>query len=259
MTWAASLAFYTTLSISPLLILLLSVLSKLGLEFQNSFKVQVFETFGQEALDIVLIILKSTQERQDLFTIYGLLGTVTLLFSASLVFSELKSALNNIFNFSPQKTNNTIAINLLIYLKDKILNIGIVFGFIFIMIISLTISTILNFVQNIEIFFLTNIAVLFIFNHVTSFIIYMAVFSILYRFVPDQKIQWMTACLSGALSSVLFIFGQDLIGLYLGQSALGSTYGAAGSLAVVLVWVYYSSIIIFVGAHFGYLLRVHKS
>ncbi len=257
MTWAASLAFYTTLSIAPILILILSVLSNLGAEFEASFKKQVFELFGEEALQIVFFVIENSKERGEFFSFYGLFGTLTLLFSASLVFSELKSALNNIYEVPPLEAKKNITMNFILYFKKRLLNIGIVFGFIFLMVLSLLVSTALTLIERLDLTLFENHYFIGLINHISSFIIYLVVFSVLYRFVPDRLTQWQISLYSAALSAVLFIVGQDLIGVYLGQSAIGSTYGAAGSLAVVLVWVYYSSIIIFIGAHFGHILQLH--
>lgn len=253
MTWAASLAYYTALSMAPLIILLLSVTSALGNEFLVVFKSQVFNLFGEEAYKGVDAVIINAKLNADLASISGVLGTVALLISASLVFGELKAALDAIFKVSSVNYSQSFLRDVLDFIRSRLINMGIVFGFIFLMTVSLIISTALNAIQYLEVFYFSSFEWAKVINLTVSVVIYYMVFVLLYRFVPSRRIEWKVCAVSALVASVFFVIGKELISLYLGQTALGSAYGAAGSIVVILVWVYYSSLIVFLGAHMGYL------
>ncbi len=255
MTWAASLAYYTALSMAPLIILLLSVTSVLGTEFLVLFKSQVFSLFGEEAYKSVDAVIINAKLNANLASVSGVLGSLALLISASLVFGELKAALDTIFKVIPVNNNQSFMRDVWDFIRLRLINMGIVFGFIFLMIVSLIISTALNAIQYLEVFYFSSFEWAKIINLIVSVTIYYLVFLFLYRYVPSRRIEWKVCSVSAVVASVFFVIGKELISLYLGQTALGSAYGAAGSIVVVLAWVYYSSLIVFVGAHVGYLYR----
>lgn len=248
-TFAASLAYYTALSLAPLLILSIAITSKLPGKLQENFITQIHGFIGPEAAEGFELVLQNARERSDLASASGVFGILTLLFSASLIFGELKSALNYILfkeNHEIKKGTNLEII--LLFLKSKFLQIGLALSFILIMIVSLTISSIISapFSGYKEIYRFLNIGI--------SFLFYVGTFSLLFRYLPDKKILWRHSLCGGFITALLFVLGKELIGFYLGNSAIGSAYGAAGSLIVLLVWVYYTSLITFVGAHVSALL-----
>jgi membrane protein len=178
--------------------------------------------------------------------IAGIAGMVTLLFSAGAIFGELRMSLNKIFQVDKSKLEHpdeSFLRSTWRFLKDKLFNMGMVLAFVFISIVSLLVSSALSF------FLKGDVAVL---GQTVNFLVSLAVFGLLfgslYYFLPQTKISAKIAITSGVITGLLFSLGKSLIGLYLGQSAVGSMYGAAGSLIVVLVWVYYSSAVIFVSA-----------
>jgi membrane protein len=172
-----------------------------------------------------------------------------LLLSASLIFGELKTALNQILlkkNEAPPEMSGWQVFSH--FIKSRILHIGFALSFIFIMVVSLTVSSVISATFSVykDFYRVLNIGV--------SFVFYVGAFSLLFRYLPDKKIYWKNCIHGGLITAVLFVIGKELIGLYLGNSAIGSAYGAAGSIIVLLVWVYYSSLITFVGAHVSSLL-----
>jgi membrane protein len=138
-------------------------------------------------------------------------------------------------------------------MKNRLLHVGLALSFIFILIVSLTASSVISAMTNRE--FKTMASTI---NILVSIFSYIAVFTLTFRYMPDHHQPWQRAIRGGLLTAVLFVFGKELIGLYLGRSAIGSAYGAAGSLVVLLVWVYYSTLITFVGAQVSSLIS-HKA
>lgn len=250
-TWAASLAFYTALSLAPLLILFLTISARLSADLQESFLIQVQGLLGPVASQVVDAIIQSAKNRPDLISVSGAIGTVTILLSASLIFGEMRAALDQIFELEKKPDENEkILATFANGIKARVLQIGLVFGFIFAMIVSLLISTVINLaLQQNPSPFASSL------NIVVSFILYIAIFTALFRYLPSRRLPWRQASQGGALTALLFVIGKELIGVYLGNSALNSSYGAAGSVVVLLAWVYYSSMIIFVGAHVSFLLQ----
>lgn len=243
-TFAASLSYYTALSLAPLLILFIAISSQVSGQIQETFIAQVQYLVGSDAAAAFDLIIKNAKERPDLASTSGLFGVITLLFSASLIFGELKTALNQIlFKTVPQATEMSAWQTVIHFIKSRILHVGLALSFIFIMVVSLMASSIISvtFSEYQEIYRFLNIGI--------SLVFYVGAFSLLFRYMPDKKIQWKSSIYGGLVTALLFVIGKELIGLYLGKSGIGSSYGAAGSIIVLLVWVYYSSLITFVGAH----------
>lgn len=248
-TYAASVAFYTALSLAPMLILFVSLTSRMSADFQESFFFQVDSLVGPEAAQAVNLIINGAKDRPDLASRSGLFGIMTLLFSAGLIFGELREAMNTIFRTQiavPQP--ETFRHWVTYFLRDRIFQIGFAVSFIFIMIVSLIFSSLLaaTFRSNEQVWHVLNIAV--------SFAFYIFAFAMVFRYMPQRRTHWRESVLGGLITAFLFVIGKELIGLYLGKRALGSAYGAAGSVIVLLVWVYYSGLITFVGAHVSAIL-----
>lgn len=248
-TFAASLSYYTALSLAPLLIIFIAVSSHFPGDLVVNFISQVRSLIGSDAAAGFELILQNAQERPDLASTSGIFGGLTLLLSSSLIFGELKTALNHIlFNRKIESKDLSTTQMIFHFLKSRILHIGFALSFVFIMVVSLMISSVISvtFSSYKDFYRLLNISV--------SFLFYIGIFTLLFRYLPDQKINWRSSIHGGLITSLLFVIGKELIGLYLGNSAIGSAYGAAGSIIVLLVWVYYSSLITFIGAHVSALL-----
>lgn len=243
-TLSAALALYTAFSLAPLVMLLISFLSSLQLDLQVQLVMQVEELIGKEAANVLSAIIEKAAEREELNTLSGWVGSLTLFFSASVIFAHLQNSLNKIFE-SPvvSHKNQHWSAELRHFIAKRLMSFGIVLSFIFISITSLMLSSLLS-------LFIASKEGLFgeILYMAASFMLFSVLFAAIFKWIPDRTIETRMALRAGLLTGLLFMIGKTLIGLYLGKTAVGSAYGAAGSLIVLLIWVYYSSVIIFVGA-----------
>ena len=243
----AALAFYTILSLSPLVIL---VVALVGLFFDRSTAQthilnQVQGMIGAEGGKAVESMLANAHKPSS-----GILGTIvgllTLLFGASGVFGELRSAMNKIWEVPPKETSGVWGM-----LRERFFSFGMVLSIGFLLMVSLVLSTALAAIGK----FFGGIlpvpaSVLAIANFLFSFLAIAVLFALIFKFVPETKIPWRDVRVGAIATALLFTIGKTLIGLYLGKASVGSAYGAAGSLIVVIVWVYYSAQIFFFGAEF---------
>ncbi len=244
-TWAASLAFYTSLSLAPLVILFVTFSSQLSPQLQKSFVGEATYLVGPRAGETIAMIIQNAKARSDLSSVSGVFGLITLLLSASFVFGELRAALDQMFDIKRINAKRRTFIQVTHgYFKVYIFQMGLAFSFLFIMIVSLVISTALS-----ATIYSENAQFKIVLNILLSLFFYMGLFTLLFHYIPSEHLTWRRGWQAGILTSFLFVSGKEAIGLYLGNSALNSTYGAAGSIVVLLAWVYYSAVILFVGAH----------
>lgn len=248
-TLAASLAFYTALSLAPLVILFVAIAARLDDQLITEFLNNANGLVGQEAAQALQIVIDSAKSRADLTSLAGILGAATLLISGSLIFGQLQTALNRIFEVKPQDAGTTGFAIIWEFLRERLTHIGLALLGIFCLIISLLASSFLS-----ATFQPTHRNFAFLVNIVSSFLFFSGMFTLVFRYLPDRRQPWFSATQGGVLTAGLFVVGKEIIGLYLGKSAIGSAYGAAGSLIVLLVWVYYSTLITFVGAQVSSLL-----
>ena len=244
----AALAFYSVLSLAPLVILVVGICA---LVFGASgAKTQILEQFrgmvGDQGAAAIETVLKSAQKPSS-GIVASVFGLITLLFGASGVFLELRAALNKLWDAEQPTT----ASGIWAFIKDRFLSIGMVLAIGFLLLVSLVISAGLGAAGK----FVSNFAVLppvvwEIFNFVISLVIVAAVFGLILRFISSIRLPWKDIGIGAALTAVLFTIGKTAIGLYLGKASVGSAYGAAGSLVVLVVWIYYSAQIFFFGAMF---------
>jgi membrane protein len=244
---AASLAYYTLMSLAPLVVLAIAIA---GLMFgqkavEGQIVGQIKSLVGQSgAVVIQEIIRRAHQPRAGILA--GTLGFLFLLVGASGVFSELKDALNMVWGV-PQATGGGVRG----FLKRRLLPFAMTVGVGFLLLISL----VLNAVLDASVKYLNSLLpvapwLLRMANFVLSFAVITLLFAIIYDILPDVKIPWSDVWIGAATTSLLFTMGKTLIGFYLGTASVGSAYGAAGSLIVFLVWLYYSSQILYFGAEF---------
>lgn len=252
-THAAALAYFTALSIAPMVLLLIAFLSFMQFDLQEQFLVQVRELIGAEASQVFEAIIDAANRRLDLSRAAGWVGAGLLIFSASVVFAELQSALNIIFRADTSFHDHLKDVGFLKrFIKQRLLSAGILLSFIFISIVSLIVSTVLS--------YFTSSYELGSLKFISAFLnlsIYAILFGLLYRWMPDRSVRPSNYVLGGFLTALMFVLGKTAIGVYIGKTAVGSAYGAAGSLIVLLVWIYYSALIFFLGAEISslYLVR----
>ncbi|MDQ3185996.1 MAG: YihY/virulence factor BrkB family protein [Pseudomonadota bacterium] len=244
----AALAYYTMFSIAPLLLI---VISTAGLVFgEEAVRGEIFGQLqglmGDQGAKAVQGLLESVSEPKE--GVAGtVIGTILLLIGATTVFGELQDAFDRIWR-APGKDKNGGFWQLI---RSRLLSFGIILGIGFLLMVSLVFSAAIAalgkwwgpFFANLEI-------VATVVNFFVSFALMTAVFAMLYKFMPRVKIHWRDVWAGATVTALLFTVGKILIGLYIGKSAVSSGFGAAGSLVVVLVWVYYSAQIFLLGAEF---------
>ena len=244
----AALAYYTMFSIAPLLLI---VISTAGLIFgEEAVRGEIFGQLrglmGDEGARAVQSLLESVSSPEE-GKAGTIIGTVLLLIGATTVLSELQDAFDRIWHVPPKdKEGGVWGV-----LRSRLLSFGMILGIGFLMMVSLVFSAALAalgkwwgpFFSDLEI-------IVGAVNFVFSFALATTVFAMLYKFMPRVTIHWRDVWAGAAVTALLFTIGKSLIGLYIGKSAVSSGFGAAGSLVVVLVWVYYSAQIFLLGAEF---------
>ena len=244
----AALAYYTLFSIAPLLIIAIAVA---GLVFgqeaaRGEIVAQIQGLIGREGAIAVQGLLKSTNEPgKDIFA--TAVGIIALVVGATTVFAELQSDLDRIWRVPAPATVNGIWT----LLRTRLLSFGLVLGLGFLLLVSLIVSAaIAAFGKWSYGFFEGREAYLHALNFSVSFAITTLLFAMIYKFMPRARIAWRDVWVGAAVTSLLFEVGKFLSGLYLGTTSVASGFGAAGSLVVLLLWVYFSAQIFLLGAEF---------
>jgi membrane protein len=245
--WGAALAFYTILSLAPLVILAVAGLALFfgNSSAQNQLLAQARNMIHPPGSEVIKGMIEHVpQPRSGIFASF--LGLITLLFGASGVFGELRSALNTMWEVKPESGAGFWST-----VKQRLFSFGMVLAVGFLLLVYLVISAALAaFGKFFGAWLPLPELVLGAANFVISLAGVAALFALIFRYVPETKVGWKEACSGAAATAFLFTIGKSLIGLYLGKTALGSAYGAAGSLVVLIVWVYYSAMIFLLGAEF---------
>ena len=244
----AAIAFYTLFSIAPLLIIAISVA---GLFFgeeaaRGEIVAQIRDLIGEDGAIAVQALLKSAKEpAKDI--VATLISLATLVVGATTVFAELQSALDRIWRTpAPAKENS-----LWVLLRTRLLSFGLVLGLGFLLLVSLVASAVIAaFGKWSSGIFEGREALLHAINFARSFSSTTLLFALIYKFMPRARIAWRDVLIGAAVTGLLFEMGKILIGLYLGTTGVASGFGAAGSLVVLLIWVYFSAQIFLLGAEF---------
>ncbi len=244
----AALAYYTLFSIAPLLIIAIAVA---GLAFgqeaaRGEIVAQIQDLIGHEGAIAVQGLLKSANApAQGIFA--TLVSIATLVIAATTVFGELQSDLDRIWRVPPPAKQSSIWA----LLRTRLLSFGVVLGLGFLLLVSLVVSAaIAAFGKWWDGFFEGWEALLYALNFCLSFAVTTLLFAMIYKFMPRARIPWRDVWVGAAVTAFLFEVGKFLIGLYLGKTSVASAFGAAGSLVVLLVWVYFSAQIFLLGAEF---------
>ena len=247
----ASLAFYTLLSLTPLLLVAVAIV---GLVFgrtaaEQDIVHQVQTLVGAQGAKATQALLDGSQN-----TTHGIVATVvgvlTLLFGASGVMLELRDALNTIWEV-PTPALVGVKNKVTGYVKERLFSFAMVLSIGFLLVVSLVVSTWIAALGAISSSVLPAHEVwLHAVNTLVSFIVITGLFAAIYKVIPDVKLQWRDVLLGGAFTSLLFTLGKLVLGLYLGKASIASSYGAFASIVVLVIWVYYSGQIFFLGAEF---------
>jgi membrane protein len=242
----AALAYYTTFSMAPILIIAIAVAGMVyGVDAaREEVGVQMRGLLGETGAKAVEEMLANANQGGS-GVIATVIGTVTLLLGASGLFGELQGALNLIWNAPPKPK-----VGLLTLIRARFLSFAMVLVIGFLLVVSLMVSATLSGLQGSFGGFITSPFVAQCVNVVISLLVTTSLFALIYRVLPDVKIAWRDVAIGAFVTAVLFAIGKQAIGLYIGNSTLASAYGAAGSLVVMLVWTYYSAQLILFGAIF---------
>ena len=250
-TMAAALSYYTIFSLPPLLVLILTIAGALlePAEVERALQGQLGSLMGPEGAEGIRTILQSAEEPGGKRGVAAVIGVVTLLIGATGAFAQLQTALNRAWEVKPDPDKGGIKN----FVTKRLLSFGMVLGIAFLLLVSLALTAMLTaFGDSLArmIPFIGSEAVLHVLNLVVTVAVVGLLFAAMFKYLPDAEAAWKDVWVGGLVTAVLFVIGKTLIGLYLGQSDPGKAFGAAGSLAVILVWIYYTSMILFFGAEF---------
>lgn len=248
---AAALAYYTTFSLAPLLVLIIAIAGLIGGHeaAQSQVMNQVQDLLGPEGGRFVQEMIESASKPATGLTA-TLIGAGTLLFGALGVFGELQNSLNTIWEVKPKPAEEFLD-GVKRFIVKRLLSFTMVLGIGFLLLASLVISAAVSaFAEYIGTHWPLADFWLELINFIISFGVITLLFAMIFKFLPEIRIAWKDVWLGAAVTSILFSLGKFLIGLYLGRSEVGNTFGAAGSLAILLIWIYYSAQILFFGAEF---------
>jgi membrane protein len=251
-TQSAALAFYTLFSLAPVLLVVISLSGAVfGREkVRGEIVGQFQELMGREAGVAVEGLLQKAQESVR-GGISGVLGIAALLFGTTAVFMQLQTALNVVWEVRPRRGQVLRTL-----LTKRLLSFAVVLAVGFLLLVSLALSAALTaFGAYARSRLSAPPALLEALNSIFSFVVFTALFAMIYRILPDVEIPWRDVMLGALVTSALFSAGKWLIGLYIGHTALASSYGAAGSIVVIVLWVYYTALIALLGAEFS---RIHS-
>src|SRR6266571_525804 len=246
-TMGAAIAYYTVFSLAPMLVLVIAVA---GLAFgrqaaEGALFGELADLIGPESAVAVQAMLRSASDTgSGIFA--TAIGIGTLIIAATAVLGELQSALNVIWKVPPSGGSGFGAWH---FLKSRLLSLAVILVIGFLLLVSLVISTALAAFSDYLDWLLPGLATILRIVHLTlSFGFTTVLFAMMFKILPDNPVEWEEVWLGAAVAALLFTVGKHLISLYIGSSNMASTYGAAGALIIVLVWVYYSAQILLLGA-----------
>jgi len=242
----AAIAFYTVTSIAPVLLIVVAIA---GLVFgreaaENAISAQLSGLMGEQTADVLQSAVASAADTSS--GVWAtLIGIATLIATASGVFGEMQSSLNAIWKTRPHGTTVSRLI------QARAISLGLVAALGFLLIVSLAVSAGLTaFVDYLDAMMPVGTLILPVLNFIVSLALLAILFAAIYKVLPDRRLHWRDVIVGAVVTAVLFTIGKSLIGWYLGSSAVASSYGAAGGLIVLLLWVYYSVQIFLLGAEF---------
>jgi len=258
-TMAAALSYYTVFSLPPLLVLLLTLLGAVldPQDIQGSIEAQMREAMGPAGAAQVRTILANADRPGAGGLVATVLSLVALLLGATGVFGQLQAALNKAWGVAPDPAKGGIK-NMLL---KRVFGIGMVLGLAFILLVSLVVSAMLSaFGEQLGRFLPSGLSapVLEGINFAGSLAVIALLFGAIFKVLPDARISWSDVRVGAVVTALLFVAGKFALGLYLGRSNPGEAFGAAGALALMLVWIYYSSMIVLLGAEFTQVWADHR-
>ena len=248
MKLSGSLAYYTVFSMGPLLIVIIFLCSIFfGREaVEGSIYGQMENFVGSDTASQLQEIIKNASVG-DKGTVAATIGVITLLIGATTVFAEIQDSINSIWGIKPKPKKGWLKM-----LVNRLLSFSVIISLGFLLLVSLGITALIEgFSNKLKASFPdVTVVVFFIVNLIITFLAITALFAVIFKVLPDATIKWKDVIAGAVTTALLFMLGKFAISFYISKSDVGSTYGAAGSLVVLLLWVYYSSVILYFGAEF---------
>lgn len=242
-----SLAYYTVFSMGPLLIIIISVFSLiLGREaIEGGIYNQLKGFLGASTADQLQDIIKNAAISGK-SVIAVIIGAVTLLIGATSVFAEIQDSINTIWGLKPKPKKGWLKM-----IQNRFLSFSVIISLGFLLLVSLGIDAIMGLLSDrLHAAFPGITLVISIVNHIVTFLVVTVIFGVIFKVLPDANIKWRDVISGSVVTALLFILGKFGISYYISKSDVGGTYGAAGSLVILLLWTYYSSLILYFGAEF---------
>jgi membrane protein len=245
---SAALSYYTIFSLAPMILVIISIAGIfLG---RDAIQGQLFEQIGglvgkQAAIQLQEIIKNAAVSNKS--GTAAAIGIVTLIIGATGVFAEMQDSINYIWEIKSKPRKSWLQ-----YLKNRLLSFSIILTLGFLMIVSLGVNTLVDLLsKSLERYFSeASVVLFFVLNIVIVIVVITALFSVIFKVLPDGHVKWKECIVGAAFTAILFVLGKFGISFYLGKSDLGATYGTSASIVILLTWVYYSSIILYFGAEF---------
>jgi membrane protein len=237
LTQAASLSFYAQLSMAPLLMLLLWLTASLYPAAQDALVIQVGQLAGEAGAVVARTVIENATAEPSVGSMAGLWSTLLLFVGATAVFAQLQGALNLIFRTDRERLDGALA-----WLRKRVFSFGVVLALGFLLIVSTIATTAL------QVVFARLPTLLPAMTYAITLALYALAFAFLYRYLPDRPVVWRQALSGGLVTAALFALGRYAIGLYIAAAAPGSAYGSMGALVIMVIWIYYASVVFLVGA-----------
>ncbi len=245
---SSSLAYYTVFSMAPLLIIIIS-LSGLFLG-KDAAQGKIYDTLSgfvgrDTAIQLQEMIKNASLSGKSEVAV--IIGVITLVIGATTVFAQIQTSINSIWGLKPKPKKGWLKL-----LKNRFLSFSIILGLGFLLLVSLGVSTLIDGFSNAlkARFPDVTVVIFYIINLVITLVVTALIFGAIFKVLPDAKIKWKDVAAGAITTAVLFMLAKFGISFYISKSNVGSTYGAAGSLVILLLWVYFSSMILYFGAEF---------
>ncbi len=247
---SASLAYYTIFSVAPMLIVIIFFCDLfLGKEaVEGTLYTQIRGMVGDQAAVQVQQMIRNATLSQDM-SWATIIGFVTLVIGATGVFAEIQDSINTIWRLKTKPKKGKGLINMVL---NRLQSFSLVVSMGFILLVSLVVNGLIEVLNKnlAKLFPEITVVLMYVLNMAITFIVISTLFAIIFKVLPDARIRWKDVIVGSITTAILFMLGKFGIGFYLGASKIGSTYGAAGSIVIILLWVYYSAAILYFGAEF---------
>ncbi|MFP9114505.1 YihY/virulence factor BrkB family protein [Flavobacterium sp. RHBU_3] len=253
---SASLSYYTLFSLAPMLLLIISVASAFfGRDaIEGRMFYQMNDLIGNQAATQIQQVIKNL-ELSGKTTLSLVIGIFTLILGATTVFGEIQDSINMIWKVKAKPKKGWLKL-----VKDRLRSGSIIIGLGFLLIVSLIVNGAIVALNDILKQWLPDFTIILfnLSNVAVSFMVITILFGVIFKVLPDAKIRWRDVRAGAFFTACLFLFGRYLIGLYITTTGAGSPYGAAGSVIVILLWIYYTAVILYFGAEFTRAYAIYK-